>query len=158
MVCRGITLCILASVLAVVPALLGGCDAENATFAFDKGNLDLILDQVVSLQVFPVRREYALEGDSIAKTAEHLKIFAVYYNGDTRETPLRDTEVTLEEGVILTESPILFTSSGEKTVTVRYKDRSARYAIIVRSTTNVPGISPGPPDDDGTSISFDPKW
>jgi hypothetical protein len=146
--------------LAAALALLGGCDAETATFAVDKGNLDLALDQVVSLQVFPVRREYALEGDSIAKTEEHLRVFAVHYNGNTLQTPLRDTEVTLNEGDIITlteQDPHPFSSSGEKMVTVSYKDQSARYTIIVRSES-VPGVTPGPSTDGGTSIIFEPKW
>jgi hypothetical protein len=141
-----------------VLALLGGCDTD--TLAVDKGNLDHYLDQVVSLQVFPVRREYALEGDAIAKTEDHLSVFAVYSNGSTRAAPLRDTKVTLEEEepVILTEDePHPFTSSGEKVVTVTYGAGNARYTIIVRSG-DVPGLTPGPSSDDGTTIVFEPQW
>jgi hypothetical protein len=153
MVCRGIAVSII-TVIAAVLALLGGCDAENATFALDEGNLGFIPDQAVSLQVFPVRREY-LEGEAIAKTDKHLRVFVVYYNGNTREAPLRDTEVTLEEEdpITLTEEPVPFTSSGEKMVTVSYADQSARYTIIVRS-----GVSPGSSADNGTSIVFEPQW
>jgi hypothetical protein len=139
---------------------LGGCDAESSTFAVARENLDTTLDQIVSLQVFPVRREYTLEGDSIAKTEDHLRVFAVHYNGNTRQTPLGDTEVTLKEEipVILTEQePHPFTSSGEKMVTVNYRNQSAQYTIIVRSdTVSGPGSGSGTSNGNGTSLIIEP--
>jgi hypothetical protein len=163
MVRRGIALSLLAifaAIFAAAPALLGGCDASTSTFAVNEETIDSIVDQVVSLQVFPVRREYALEGDAIAKTEAHLRVFAVYSNGSTRQTLLRNTDVTLEEEepVPLTEDePHLFTTPGEKTVTVSYGARDAWYSIIVRSG-DVPGLGPGSSSGGDTVIVFEPKW
>jgi hypothetical protein len=137
-------------------ALLGGCDADSATFALDGGEVDHAFDQVVDIQVFPVRREYALEGDPIAKTENHLRVFAIYYNGNIRAIPLNSTHMILEEGEIieLTENESYpFIIPGEKMVTVDYGPRNARYTIMVRS-----GEAPGTGSDDGTSIIFEPKW
>jgi hypothetical protein len=153
MVHRGIALTIL-----TLLALLWGCDAEVSTFAVSREQVGTILDQVVSLQVFPVRWEYTLEGDYIVKTEDHLRVFAVHYNGNTRLAPLQDTEVTLEEGgpVVLTETePHAFSAAGVKMVTVSYRDQSARYAIVVRSDT-VPGY--GGEDGGGPAIILDPIW
>jgi hypothetical protein len=99
-------------------------------------------------------------GDEIAKTEDHLRVFAVYHNGNTQEIPLNNTIVTLqEEGdtIPLTEDAHPFTTPGEKIVTVRYGDREAKCTILVLSTANAP-ISPGSPSNDGNSIVISPKW
>jgi hypothetical protein len=162
MVYRGITVSILTGVLVLAgvfaaPALLGGCGAAGSTFAFnEETTTDPAFDQIVSLQVFPVRREYALKGDAIAKTEMHLRVFAVYANGNTRQTPLQNTDVILEdpdESVLLEEKPHPFASAGEKLVTVNYGARSALYSIMVRSE-DVPGV-PGSSSGGGISIIID---
>jgi hypothetical protein len=145
------------SIIATVLVLLGGCNAESATFAFDRGALDLILDQVVSLEIFPVRRGEYLVGDKIAKTEGHLRVFAVYYNGNAREIPLDDTEVTLQEeeedSFFLTKDPYLFETAGEKTLTVYYEDQKAQYTFIVYVS-----ISSDDSSGDGTTIEIKPLW
>ncbi|MDR0759199.1 MAG: bacterial Ig-like domain-containing protein [Treponema sp.] len=152
---RGIAFSIIATIIAAALASFGSCDADSATFVFDRGASDLVLDQVVSLQVFPVRQGYLL-GDEIAKTEDHLRVFAVYYNGNTREIPLDNTIVTLQDGeyppITLTEVAHTFITPGEKTVTVRYGDREAKCTILVLS--NAPVLTPGPSPEGGTSIEI----
>ena len=149
------------SIIAVL-ALLGGCDAGNTIFEFDNEDLDLTGGQVVSLQPLPVRQEYLLE-EEIAKTGEHLRVFAVYLNGSTQEIPLQNTIVTLGssgegESLPLTEEPLPLTPAGRKTVTVSYGGREARYIISVYADT--PASSPDSPSDSsgGGSITLDPQW
>lgn len=158
MVYRKNTLSIIAAF--AVLALFGGwgCDTGQATFRLDQGNVDRILEPVVCLQVIPVRWEYPLEGGSLAKTEEHLHVFAVYYNGDTHEVPLRDTEVILEEAepiTLIEEEPYPFTSSGGKTLTVSFSGKEIHYTIMVRSSVQSIPDYPTDTPSTGSGITID---
>jgi hypothetical protein len=161
MICRGYR-GIAFSIIALL-ALLGGCDAENTLFSFDNEDLDLILGQVVSLQPFPVRRDYLLD-EEIAKTGDHLRVFAVYFNGSTQEIALQNTIVTLDssgegESLPLTEAPLPLNPAGRKTVTVIYGGQEARYVISVYADTpaSLPDSSDPSSGGDG-SIILEPQW
>jgi hypothetical protein len=112
--------------------------------------------QGLSLILVPVHREYQ-ESSSFAKTGDHLTVFLVDSQGSTQKVPLDETQVMLEDTVLVDEEPYVFTSPGEKTVTVSYKDLSAQYTIIVRSGTTSPE-DPGSAPSGGTSIAIDIIW
>jgi hypothetical protein len=112
----------------------------------------------VSLLPVPVRREYNLKNDAIAKTEDHLMVYAVHTSETIRKIALEQTEVFLEDDRITSE-PYTFKSSGEKMVTVRYGVQEARYAIIVRSDESGGGSSQGGSSSaPGTSIGIDLIW
>jgi hypothetical protein len=140
-------------------SLLPGCEqiASPSLFANTVG--DTVFLNGASLLPVPVRREYNLKNDAIAKTEDHLTVFVVHTSGNIRKIALDQTEVFLGKDRI-TGAPYTFTSSGEKTVTVRYGDQEARYAIIVRSEDvgSSGGPSEGSSSSKGTSIGMEFIW
>jgi hypothetical protein len=112
----------------------------------------------VSLLPVPVRREYRLEDDAIAKTDDHLGVFLVHPNGNTQKLPLEHVELFVNEDPV-THEPYSFPSSGEKTVTVQYGEQAAQYTVIVRSASD-PGVAPEYPvsSSGGTSIEMEIVW
>ncbi|MDR2247179.1 MAG: hypothetical protein LBE17_11020 [Treponema sp.] len=138
-------------------SLLGGCEHIAGPSLFVTTGDGAVLLDGASLLPVPVRREYNLKNDAIAKTEDHLAVFVVHAGGNIRKIALEQTEVFLEQDRI-TAAPHTFTSSGEKTVTVRYGDREARYAVIVRSDDAGGGASQGTASGDGTSIGWELIW
>ncbi|MHB9293946.1 hypothetical protein Holit_03065 [Hollandina sp. SP2] len=112
--------------------------------------------QGLSLILVPVHREYP-ESSSFAKTEDHLGVFVVDSQGSTQKVPLNETQVTLEDTVLVDEEPYVFTSPGEKTVSVSYGDLHAQYTIIVRSGTASADDTSSTPSG-GTSIAIDIIW
>lgn len=147
------------AVFSLILALsLMGCDSPaNSVFVIDAEQEKETASQAASLFPVPVRREY-LESAAFAKTEEHLSVFAVYSNGNAWKIPLDQTEVMIEQTLLDGDAPYHFASAGEKEVAVRYGSLSARYAIIVRSSTENPGgTNPAPPSG-GTSVDIEIKW
>ncbi|MDR2446020.1 MAG: hypothetical protein LBD58_01815 [Treponema sp.] len=135
---------------------LMGCDYEaNRTIFVNKEKV--AFTQSTSLFLVPVHREYLIDS-TFAKTEEHLSAFLVYVNGNTWKAPLSETEIMLEEHLLLSEDDIhYFESAGEKTVAVSYGDLSAQYTIVVRSSGEDPGLTPTT-SSDGTSIGIEIIW
>jgi hypothetical protein len=140
-------------------SLLSGCGQIAGPSLFVNTAGDALFLNGASLLPVPVRREYNLKDDAIAKTEDHLTVFVVHTTGNIRKIALDQTEVFLGEDQI-TGAPYAFTSAGEKTVTVRYGDQEARYAIIVRSEDvgSSGGSSGGSSSGKGTSIGMELTW
>ncbi|MDR0760159.1 MAG: hypothetical protein LBF74_08620 [Treponema sp.] len=138
-------------------SLLPGCEQIAGPSLFVNTEDGAVHLDGASLLPVPVRREYNLKNDAIAKTEDHLSVFVVHTSGDIRKIALDQTEVFLEENRI-TDAPYTFTSSGEKTVTVRYGDQEARYAVIVRSDDVGGSSSQESASGDGTSIGWELIW
>jgi hypothetical protein len=144
----------------IIAALLAGCAADSATFTLDRGVDDTSVDLLVSLEIFMTSRTPYVVGDIIAKTDEHLRVFAFYYNEIAREIPLKDVRVTLRGEEIFGESgeyeitetrTLGFEKAGKKTLVAYYGGLKAEYVFYV-------GFSDGSSGETGTTIEIKPVW
>jgi hypothetical protein len=85
-------------------------------------------------------------------------VFVVYNSGVTRKISLDEVEIILEKTILADDTPYSFKSAGEKEVIVNYGTLTAKYIIIVRSSTETPDSPGSTPSTGGTSVGIGVKW